>query len=100
LFGAHFFFKKNEERGAFQISLFYCHVAKKEEFLGEFFFFGVFLETRHAKEEEQEEEEETERDTDERRERNVRAGSARRLSAELFCLFESVGTFLVKKLNF
>ena len=68
-------------------------MAKKEEFLGEFFFFGVFLETRHAKEEEQEEEE-TERDTDERRERNVRAGSARRLSAELFCLFESVGTFL------
>jgi len=70
-------------------------VAKKEEFLGEFFFFGVFLETRHAKEEEREEEEETERDTDERRERNVRAGSARRLSAELFCLFgECGGTFL------
>jgi len=67
----------------------------QKKIIGEFFFFGVFLETRRAKEEEREEEEETERDTDERRERNVRAGSARRLSAELFCLFESVGTFLL-----
>jgi len=46
-------------------------VAKKEEFLGEFFFFGVFLETRHAKEEEQEEEE-TERHGREKRKKRSR----------------------------